>query len=412
MTVSMKEGKRSIRLPIDIMSQEFSDNKFEIYRWLHENAPVHKAKASLLNVFLVARYDDCTALLKDGRLIRNRSNAVGKSWWSVFVPKTLTLVLSSMINQDDPQHKRLRKLVHKAFTPRSVEQMTERINTFTSELLGKLETEREIDLIQSYALPIPVTVISWMLGVESHEVPAFSKTIRSLSQDMSGFGMLQSMFVDMPKAVAFLRELIARKRKNPGEDLLTALIHAEEEGDSLTEDELISMTMLLIIAGHETTVHLITHSIVTLVEHPDALLKLKENPSLIDSAIEEVVRFVGPVHTTETNYAREDITLHGVTIPKGAPVFPLLGAANRDPAVFDEPDTFDITRSPNHHLGFGQGIHYCLGAPLARLETKIAVRLLLQRFSHLRLPLKSSALGIQRMPLLHRYNRVPIILSA
>lgn len=408
----MEAGTSSIRLPIDIMSQEFSDNKFNIYRWLHKNAPVHKAKASLINVYLVARYEDCAALLKDGRLIRTRSNAVGKSFWSFLVPKTLNLVLSSMINQDDPQHKRLRRLVHKAFTPRSVEQMTERIHTFTGELLDKLEPNREIDLIQSYALPIPVTVISWMLGVESHEVPAFSKTIRALSQNISGFGMLQSMFVDMPKAVAYLRDLIGRKRKNPGEDLLTALIHAEEEGDSLTEDELISMTMLLIIAGHETTVHLITHAIVTLLEHPEVLQKLQENPALIDSAIEEVIRFVGPVHTTETNYAREDITLHGVTIPKGSAVFPLLGAANRDPAVFDKPDTFDITRSPNHHLGFGQGIHYCLGAPLARLETKIAVRLLLERFSHPRLPVKSGALEIQRMPLLHRYTRVPIILSA
>ncbi|HRI70631.1 MAG TPA: cytochrome P450 [Polyangium sp.] len=407
----MEAGKRSIRLPVDIGSQEFSENRFEIYRWLHENAPVHKGKASVLTMYLVSRYDDCATLLKDGRLIRNRSNAMGKSWWSFLIPKTVNLILSSMINQDDPQHKRLRRLVHKAFTPRAVEQMTERIHTFTSELLDKLETEREIDLIQSYALPIPVTVISWLLGIEAHEVPEFSKTVRATSQDFSGFGMVQSLLYDMPKSVAFLRGLIGRKRKSPGDDILTALIHAEEEGDSLTEDELISTTMLLIIAGHETTVHLITHAIVTLLEHPDELRKLQENPDLIDSTIEEVIRFVGPVHTTETNYAREDITLHGVTIPKGAIVAPLLGAANRDPAAFDKPDVFDIARSPNHHLGFGQGVHYCLGAPLARLEAKIAVRLLLQRFSRLRLPVKSRSLEVQRMPLMYRYKRVPIILS-
>ncbi len=407
----METGKRSIRLPVDIVSQEFSENRFEIYRWLHENAPVHKGKASVLTMYLVSRYDDCAALLKDGRLIRCRSNVMGKSWWSFLIPKTVNLILSSMINQDDPQHKRLRRLVHKAFTHKSVEQMTERIHELTSELLDKLETEREIDLIHSYALPIPVTVISWLLGIEPHEVPAFSKTVRAISQDISGFRMLQSLFSDMPKSVAFLRGLIGRKRKSPGDDILTALIHAEEEGDSLTEDELISMTMLLIIAGHETTVHLITHAIVTLLEHPNELRKLQENPKIIDSTIEEVVRFVGPVHTTETNYAREDITLHGVTIPKGAIVVPLLGAANRDPSAFDKPDVFDIARSPNHHLGFGQGIHYCLGAPLARLEAKIAVPLLLQRFSRLRLTAKSSSLEVQRMPLMHRYKRVPIILS-
>jgi cytochrome P450 len=407
----MEVGTHSIRLPIDIMSQEFSDNKFDIYRWLHKNAPIYKAKASVLNVYIVARYDDCSTLLKDGRLIRNRSSAMGKSFWSFLIPRTVRLAMSSMINQDDPEHKRLRRLVHKAFTPRSVEQLTERIDAFSADLLDKLDPHSEIDLIQSYALPIPVTVIAWMLGVDAKDVPAFSNTIRGLSQNVSGLGMVQMMFVDMPKAVAFLRDLIIRKRKNPGDDLLTALIQAEEEGDSLTEDELVSMTMLLIIAGHETTVHLITHTVVTLIEHPNELQKLLENPKLIDSTIEEVIRFVGPVHTTETNYAREDITLHGVTIPKGSIVYPLLGAANRDPSVFDEPERFDITRSPNHHLGFGHGIHYCLGAPLARLETKIAIRHLLQRHARVKLAVPKKSLEIHRMPLLHRYMRVPIILA-
>jgi cytochrome P450 len=150
---------------------------------------------------------------------------------------------------------------------------------------------------------------------------------------------------------------------------------------------------------------------VTLLEHPEQLRRLQEHPELIDSAIEEVVRFAGPVHSTETNYAREDITLHGVTIPKGAFVYPLLGAANRDPKVFENPDTFDIARSPNHHLGFGQGIHYCLGAPLARLEAKIAVSRLFQRFPNMRLAVKASELEIQRMPLFHRYKSVPLVLA-
>lgn len=407
----MNEGMVAIKQPIDVLSKDMIENKFEYYRWLHHNAPVCKAKASLLNVYLVSRYDDCVALLKDSRLVRTRSSAVGKSWWSSLVPRPLQLMLQSMINQDDPEHKRLRRLVHKAFTPRSVEQMTDRIEELTRGLLDKLEAAREVELIQSYSLPIPVTVISWMLGVEPEKIPAFSKTIRILSEGMTGFGFVRSILLDMPKSVVFLRDLIARKRKDPQDDLLTALILAEEEGDTLTEEELISMTMLLIIAGHETTVHLITLAIVTLLDHPNELDRLRENPALIESAIEEVLRFAGPVHGTETNYAREDITLRGVTIPKGAFVYPLLGAANRDPDVFDKPDTFDITRTPNHHLGFGQGIHYCLGAPLARLEAKIAVSRFFERFPKARLGVKTSEFEIQRIPFFHRYKGVPIVLA-
>jgi cytochrome P450 len=364
-----------------------------------------------MNVYLIAPYHDCVAMLKVPRLVSDRSNAVGKSWWSPLVPRSLEIMFESMVNQDDPQHKRLRRLVHKAFTPRAVDQMEGRIEGLTQDLLDKAQSAGEIDLIQSYALPIPVTVIAWMLGVEPDDIPAFSNTIKILSEGMTGWNTVRTVVWDIPKSIEFLRGMIARKRQAPRDDVLTGLIQAEEGGDKLTEEELVSMTMLLLIAGHETTVHLITHAVVTLLEHPEQLRRLQENPDLIDSAIEEVVRFAGPVHSTETNYAREDITLHGVTIPKGAYVYPLLGAANRDPKVFENPDTFDITRSPNHHLGFGQGIHYCLGAPLARMEAKIAVSRLFQRFPNMRLAVKASELEIQRMPLFHRYKSVPLVLA-
>ncbi len=172
-----------------------------------------------------------------------------------------------------------------------------------------------------------------------------------------------------------------------------------------------SMVFLLVFAGYETTVHLITNSVVTLLQHPDQLARLRAQPELTESAIEETLRYNGPVQGTKPCYPTEDVTLHGVTIPKGATVVPLLGAANRDPAVFRDPDVFDISRTPNKHLGFGQGIHYCLGAPLARLETKIALKNLLDRNPNLRLAITPEQLSIQTLPLWHRYERVPVVLG-
>ncbi|MGB1250957.1 MAG: cytochrome P450, partial [Candidatus Promineifilaceae bacterium] len=213
---------------------------------------------------------------------------------------------------------------------------------------------------------------------------------------------------DMPKAVKFCRELVAKKRSNPKNDILTALIEAEEDGDKLTEDELVAMIFLLIIAGYETTVHLITNAVHTLLMHPEQLERLKAEPTLMGSTVEEVLRFNGPIHGTKMGYPKEDITLHGVTIPKGKPIMPLLGAANHDPSVFENPEVFDIARTPNKHLGFGQGIHYCLGAPLARMETITALRNLLARNPNLSLAIDPDKLEIQNFPGWHRLRSLPV----
>ena len=191
------------------------------------------------------------------------------------------------------------------------------------------------------------------------------------------------MFWDLRKSVAFVRDQVEKKRANPGEDILSALIHAEEDGDRLTEDELVSMVFLLIVAGFETTTSLISNSIITFNHHPDQLERLHNEPRLLSSAVEELLRFAGPIHGTKMNYARQDMELRGVHIPKGTAVMPLLGSANRDETVFEDPDRFDIARDPNKHLSFSQGNHFCLGAFLARMETKIALETLYQRFEKL-----------------------------
>jgi len=407
----------TLQFPIKITSTHFSTNKYAYYRWLRENEPVHFSKYLSMKVCLLSRFEDCQALLKDPRFVRNRHTATGGSKlpFPIPLPKSVKALAESMITEDDPAHRRLKGLVHKAFTLRAINQLGERIEALTHELLDNAVIESKangsVDLMQAYSLPIPVTVISEMMGIDAQDMPKFTKGMRILSEGMTGWSIIRTMLWDMRFLVKFIYRIIEKKRQNPSDDILTRLIQAESDGDKLSEDELLSMVFLLIIAGYETTVHLINNVVITLLKHPKQLQKLRDDPELIDSAIEEVLRFDGPIQGTKPCYALEDVTLHGVTIPKGVMVIPLLGAGNHDPDVFENPEVFDITRTPNHHLGFEQGIHYCLGAPLARLETKIAIKNLLARSPDLQLAIDPDALEMQHMPLWVRYKRLPVVLG-
>ena len=402
-----------MKKPLNLLSQTFTDNKFAYYKWLRENDPVHKGKLMpLMNAYLPSRYEDCVAMLKDHRFVRNRSTATGGGGRLPFpMPKSVGLLMDSMINVDAPEHRRLRNLVHKGFTPRRLAALDGRIEEITHQLLDKAEQNGRMELMEEFARPIPVTVIADMVGVEADEVPELSGFIDALTDGMSGMLVAKTIFWDLPKATKFCRGLIERKRANPADDILTALIEAEDEGSRLTEDELIAMVFLLIVAGHETTFGLITNATYALLTHPDQLALLREDPELIDSAIEEVLRFNGPLYATKPEYATEELTLGGVTIPKGAAVLPLLGAANHDPDIFENPEQFDITREKNRHLGFGMGIHYCLGAPLARMETKIAIKALLARNPNLRLGIDPSELQLVPRPGWHQYKAMPVVLG-
>jgi cytochrome P450 len=411
MITAARLARGNVRQPINIGSKEFVANKFAYYAWMREEAPVCKGKFGVMKVYLLSRYDDCVSMLKDTRFVRNRTTATGGSRLPFPAPKSVALIAQNMIFEDEPEHRRLRHLVHKAFTPRALARLEERIDQLTHQLLDAAEGQGEVDLIQSYALPIPVTVISEMVGVADEDMPKFRNGVKVLSQGMSGWNFLRAVFWDLPRTATFVRQLIARKRANPQDDILSGLIQAEEAGDSLSEDELASMVFLLIFAGYETTVHLITNSVEVLLRHPEQLARLRAQPDLMEPAVEEILRYNGPVQGTELSYALEDVTLHGVTIPKGSVVIPLLGAANHDPAVFENPEVFNIARTPNKHLGFGQGIHYCLGAPLARMETRIALNNLLARNPNLRLAVNAEELKLQNVPLWHRYERLPVVLG-
>lgn len=400
-----------LKLPVNVASEAFSNHKFSHYKWLRENEPVHKGKLAIMNIYLLSHYEDCVNILKDPRIVRNRTTATGGGRFPIPLPKSVSLMIKSMINEDEPEHRRLRNLVHKAFTPRRLAYLDGRIHDLTHELLDKAEKKKEVDLIQAYALPIPVTVIGEMVGVSPEEVPEFAQYMTALTEGFSGLAILKTFMLDMPKAIKFCRTLIERKRQNPANDILTGLIEAEEGGDRLSEDELIAMVFLLIVAGYETTVHLITNAVQALLTHPDQLQLLRDNPDLIDTAVEEFNRFNGPIQGTKLGYPMEDIILHGVTIRKGSPIVPLLGSGNHDAAVFENPEQFNITRTPNRHLGFGQGIHYCLGAPLARIETKIAIQNLLERNPNLQLAVPAASLELQKIPLWHRYKSLPVKLG-
>jgi cytochrome P450 len=411
MSTDTIRSRDSITHPIDITSREFIQNKDAYYRWLREKAPVYKGKLSIINAYLLSRYDDCVAMLKDPRFVRDRTTVTGGSnRLPIPVPKAVALLARNMILADEPEHRRLRNLVHTAFTPRALARLEGRIEQLTHELLDAAEPQGRVDLMQVYALPIPVTVIKELVGVSDEDMPRFRSGIKVLSAGFTGWNFLRTIVWDLPATIRFVRELIARKRANPG-DILTGLIQADEAGERLSDDELVSMVMLLILAGYETTVHLITNSVVSLLLHPEQLARLRAEPDLVGLAVEEVLRYNGPVQSTKPAYALEDVTMHGVTIPKGATVMPLLGAANHDPAVFERPEVFDIARTPNRHLGFGQGIHYCLGAPLARMETRIALRTLLERNPNLRLAVEPDELSLQPVPSWHRYAALPVVLG-
>lgn len=395
--------------PINLASAEFANDKYAFYERIREERPVCRAKISVLTVYTVSRYEDCTNLLKDPNVLRNRTTVTGGSRFPIPMPKSVRPLVQSMIQEDDPNHRRLRELVRRAFRPQAIEQLEDQIDAYSHGLLDKLASKGTFDLQAEYARPVPIRMIGDMMGLSQDTMPGFQNAIRVLSEGFNGLRMLRSMFLDLPAAVSFVRALLAEKRTMPGEDILTGLIEAEDDGDRLTDDELVAMVFLLIIGGFETTLHLITNGVLTLLEHPEQLQRLKDDPDLIDSAVEEILRHRGPVHGTKPGYAREAITLHGVTIPKGKPIMPLLAAANHDPRVFEEPQTFDIARSPNRHLSFGHGVHFCLGAHLARAEARVALRNLFERFPDLQLAVDPADLKLQAMPGWHRYQGLPVI---
>ena len=296
-----------------------------------------------------------------------------------------------MLDLDPPDHTRLRSLVHKAFTASLVEQIRSRTQTVADELLDRVVWTGKMDLIKDFALPLPMTIITEILGVPEKDHDKFhkwSQAVVSLTSPSPTLRVIPSVW----RFIRYLRQFFKLRRRDPQDDLVSALIKAEEAGDRLNEDELLAMVFLLLIAGHETTVNLIGNGTLALLENPNEMRKLVSDLSLVKPAVEELLRYTSPVFTTTERYAREDTVIHGITIPRGEMALGVIGSANRDENVFDKPNELQIARDPNRHLSFGQGIHFCLGAPLARMEAQIAFNTLLQRVPDLRLTSPSHSL--------------------
>ena len=365
----------------DPRSPAFRADPYPYYDMLRAAAPLFYWDA--WDVWFFSRYDDCNALLRDARFGR------GDAGYEVPAEQRALVDMQErwMLLKNPPDHTRLRGLVHKAFTPRIVEQMRSRIQAITDDLLDRAAGSGRADLIAALAYPLPVTVIAELLGIPAGDHDQFhawsDDLARSLdlTEDPEVYNRASRSAETL---TAYLREIIARRRRQPQDDLLSALIAAEEGGGHLTEDELFATCALLLVAGHETTVNLIGNGLLALLRHPDQLKRLRAEPTLIRPAIEELLRNDSPVQLTG-RMALTDVELRGQKIRAGQQVVFLLGAANHDPARFADPHALDIAREPNPHLAFGSGIHYCLGAPLARLEGQIAIGTALRRFPNLAL---------------------------
>ena len=370
---------------LDFLSPEFLDDPYPAYQRLRDAGPVHRHPVGF---FVLTRYDDVSAFMRDPRFGKGGYQALFESR---FGPSASGPWIGlSMLFRDPPDHTRLRALVSKAFTPRVVEALRAHIQEIVDGLLARVAGRGRLEVIEDLAYPLPVTVISELLGVpvdHSELVKAWSRDIARALDAIAlpvGPDVIERGRRATDEMVSYFRGLIAERSGHPGPDLLSGLIEAEEAGDRLSEAELLSTCVLLYVAGHETTVNLIGNGLLALLRHPDERRRLRENPGLLQGAIEELLRYDGPVQRTG-RMATTDLEIAGVLIPAGSLVLGLLGAANRDPAHFAEPDRLDLGREEPRHLAFGSGIHYCLGASLARLEAQVAIGTVLRRFPSLAL---------------------------
>jgi pimeloyl-[acyl-carrier protein] synthase len=389
-------------------------NPYPLYRMLRENNPVLRIPIpsdETAGVWLLTRHEDVHATLRDPRFSVDRLRADLVRRNRERLPSGLlgtTGGLRSMLIMDPPDHTRVRGLVSKAFTPRRVARLRPRIEAIVDELLAEVEPAGRMDVIRDLAEPLPAIVIAELLGVPAENHRQFRQwTTRLLAQLNPGNPLdgLRNAEEALRPILDYLRGIIAERRRAPRDDLISAMIHAQEERDALTDHELLATSNLLLIAGHETTTNLIGNGLLALLECPAELERLRSDPGLLRSGIEELLRYDSPVQAT-VRIPTQDVALGGHTLREGALVICGIGAANRDPSVFAEPDRLDVGRTENRHLSFGFGVHFCLGAPLARLEAEVAFAALLARFPKLRR--EEGELGYRPNPALRGLTGLPV----
>jgi cytochrome P450 len=393
--------------PIKLGPEYFQD-PHAVHARMHAAGPVTSAAMpDGFTGWFVTGYDDARAALNDQRLCKD---------WRKLTPGSASdddsagaeqMLSRHMLNTDPPDHTRLRKLVSKAFTARRVADLRPRVELRTSELLDDLAARPEdvTDLLEAFAFPLPVIVISELLGVPAADRDKFRAWSAAA---VSSVASEEEMYAAGTEMIAYFTALLDRKRHNGGDDLLSALVQASEDGDRLSVPELISMVFLLLVAGHETTVNLIASGTLTLLLDPAAHARLHSDRSLLPAAVEEMLRYTSPVNHATLRFTTEPTLVAGTEIPAGQVVVVALSSANRDPARFACPASFDIDRDTSGHIAFGHGIHYCLGAPLARLEAEVAFGGLLDRFPAMTLAVPEADLRWRPSTLIHGLQALPV----
>lgn len=379
---------------------------------LRQQAPVYKFRVYEHDAWLITRFEDIVAVLKDPRFGLGATRQLKLSEDAASSASVGPLDgTPHLLSTDGLDHRRLRSLVSKGFTPKFVEGLRPQVQSLARELIDAIEAsgDREFDLIDSFAFPLPINVISGMLGLPLEDREKFREWSDSM---FKAVGVTADRQLDNTAEMAaftdYLLGLFELKRRSPGDDLVSALVRAEDAGDTLSEQELISMVALLIFAGHETTANLLGNGLLALLTHPAELAKLRAQPDLLGSAVEELLRLEGPVTLTAPRFALEDLTLSGQQIRAGEMVMAALSSANHDETQFTDPDELDIARGLNKHIAFGQGVHYCLGAPLARMEMEEALKMLLERFPDLALNTAPDALTWRVNPQLRGLEALPL----
>jgi len=405
----------------DLERPEFRADPFPTYAEMRRRAPVYphllppgQTVFNAGTAWYVTRYDDVVAVLRDHqRFARDFQRAVSPEQLREMVPlpPIMRAFTDNMVNRDEPEHRRLRALINKAFSPRMIQDLRGEIETITAGLIDRVAARGEMELVEDYAYPIPTTVITELLGLPAEDYPLL-REFSTLAPPASEEDFEPTARI-LEQAMGYFAVKFEEKQRNPGDDLTTALVQAEIDGDRLDESNRFAMVMLLLVAGYTTTAHLIGNATLALLQHPDQLELLKRDPSLIESAVEELLRYDGPMETALMRWATEDVEMRGQTIRRGDLVFAVLAAANRDPEVFPDPNRLDLTRSreEGRHVAFGSGIHFCLGAHLARLETQVALDTLFRRLPDLRLAVPADQLCRHDAPPTRGLEALPVAWS-
>ncbi|MCM3472111.1 cytochrome P450 [Brevibacillus borstelensis] len=378
MDLSSQSKVSGFVIPVEgLKSPEERLQPFAWFQKMRKEFPVSfDAKRNSWDLF---RYDDILAVLKD------------PAAFSSVRPQQGPVLLGSILGMDPPKHHQMRNIVSKAFTPRSIAELEPRITEIMGELIAQTEGKTEIDLLQSISIPLPVIVIAELLGVPAADRQLFKDWTDRIAESVEddSEAAIQKFLADKEKVRRelddYFMKVTLERRKQPEDDLITKLVQAEVDGEKLTDEEIMEFCILLLGAGNETTTNLITNAVRIFMEEPSLQEKLRQQPELMKGAIEEVLRYYSPI-LAMNRYATKDVEIGGKQVKKGDLVVTWIGSANRDEEKFPDADRFIVDRTPNAHLAFGQGIHFCLGAPLARLEALIALPLILAHFHDMRLP--------------------------